>query len=700
MLNNNCPEIACETFIQTFKHIYDSSLPKKTIRVTKKMINRQCWVTKGLIQSTKTKSKLYHKKLTKPTPENIQKYKDYNNQYNYIKRALKKQYYETKLLETKDNLKATWNVLKNIIGLKSKQSKFPTYFKSDNRTITDQIDIVNEFNQFFANVGENVSSKLPRNQNDPQIYLRQKYQNSFFMNPLTQTEIITIANSLKTKTSMGHDGMPTKMLKEIIQEISVPLCHILNKSIENGIVPKHMKIARVIPIYKNGNPNQFNNYRPISILPAISKLMEKAICNRLFTYLNQNDILFEQQYGFRKGHTTIHPIIHLLNAVADANDKSNPEFTLSIFIDLSKAFDTINHNILLQKLHHYGIRGVAHNWFNSYLSDRQQYVEIDSCTSNLLPITHGVPQGSILGPILFLIYINDIASATHEKILTFADDTTIYISDKDPQQLTRKGNMALNKLYLWFCANKLSLNTNKTKYIVIRPHNKLFPENLPLHINSELIEKISKTSNEHSVKFLGILLDEHLSWKAHINYINRKITHAIFSLNQVKNFLPHQTMRNLYYSIVHPHMLYGILAWGNANSTTIRKTILLQKRAIRVIHNIPYRSHTDPYFKESKILRVQDLYELQTLIFMHDYQNNKLPSSFKNYYSYNNDIHPNRITRQSTLFHKNKPRNTFSQVLPKHKFPDIWNKWAPRIQNLKTTNSIKRHIKNDMFEKY
>ena len=316
-------------------------------------------------------------------------------------------------------------------------------------------------------------------------------------------------------------------------------------------------------------------------------------------FLNNQNLFYKHQYGFRPKHSTIHPIIHLLNECAEASNSSPKKMTMSIFCDLSKAFDVISHPILLKKLEYYGLRGIVKDWLRSYLSDRTQYVEFDIGKSSINKIKCGVPQGSILGPLLYLIYVNDIPKSTKASLLSFADDTSLFISKSNIDDLFASANEEINNLYEWFCANKLSLNAKKTKYIVIRaPHFNCNFEHLKVSIKNTELCQIGTTFEEQSTKFLGIYLDEFLSWKHHIHHVNNKISRALFQIKQVKHFLPVESLKTLYFALIHPHILYGILAWGNATPSVLHKTVVLQKRAIRTINKSTYNSHTEPLFKK------------------------------------------------------------------------------------------------------
>ena len=582
-------------------------------------------------------------------------------------------YYYSGIIETyKNNMNKTWQILSTALGKKADKKELPPFFTINEEQISDRSKIAEAFNNYFSSIGKKTSEAVPKSTNDFAHYLDNPNPNSMFLEPVEPSYVLNIVHKLKPKNSSGHDQIPTSLVKETIDNIIVPVTHIINRSLETGIFPHQLKIAKVLPIFKAAEKNLLANYRPISLLPAFSKILEKVMCKKILSFMNSQNLFYKHQYGFRPKHSTIHPIIHLLNEVAQAENAVPNKMTLSILCDLSKAFDVINHNILFTKLEFYGIRGVVKDWLVSYLSNRTQFVEIENKKSNESAIECGVPQGSILGPLLYLIYVNDIYKATRGTILSFADDTSLLIQEVNPETLFQQANIEINNLYQWFCANKLSLNAKKTKYLVIRgPHSKCNFNNLQVKIGDTPLCQIGSNFEEKSTKFLGLHIDEFLTWKFHITHINAKISRALFQIKQAKKLLPINCLRTLYYSMIHPYLLYGILAWGNIKPSSIKRTVILQKRAMRYISKTSYNSHTEPLFKKMEILKLNDLYDYQVILFMHTYVNNQLPISFDGIFKYNRDFRENRETRQSNLFHCARCRSNIAISLPLYNFQKI-----------------------------
>ena len=377
-----------------------------------------------------------------------------------------------------------------------------------------------------------------------------------------------------------------------------------------------MKIAKVIPIFKKGDPLVFSNYRPISLLSCFSKILEKIIYERTVNFIKKHNIFCKTQFGFREKHTTSQAILYFIDKIASATD--NHKHTAGILLDFSKAFDTIDHEILLYKLNHYGIRGRALEWFRSYLSDRQQYVYLNHCESTYKYTSCGVPQGSLLGPLLFLCYINDIAHSS--KLLTFilfADDSTVLFSHKDPNILVEIVNNELIHLNNWTQANKLSLNLQKTHYMLFS--NSL--DNLPGQIvfNQTPIDRV------HSAKFLGLFIDDHLNWNTHLTNLNKLISRNAGIIYRLKQIFPIKILLMLYSTIILPYLNYGILAWGSSARINIDKILRTQKRILRSIYGCNLRTHAEPLFKKSNILKIDDLYLLNLGSLMHKMNNCNLP---------------------------------------------------------------------------
>ena len=408
-----------------------------------------------------------------------------------------------------------------------------------------------------------------------------------------------------------------------------------NLSILNGVVPSQLKIAKVIPIYKTGQKTNIDNYRPISLLSSFSKILEKIVASRLTIFLNNSNLLSKWQFGFRADHSTIHPMVHLMNYVAESSNKK--KHSLAIFCDLKKAFDTCNHEILFEKLKKYGINNVELNWFQSYLTDRKQYVSIHGFNSSLLNVTLGVPQGSILGPLLFLLYINDLPLASEFITLLFADDTTLLASHEDFEQLSMFANNQFRIICEFFRINKMVLHPDKTKFILFEKSNptqniKIFinnnneNENKPLLINE--IERISENDQVPAIKFLGVYFDPCLNFKFHLSTLRKKLSKALYSLRLVKNTLSEKSLLLIYNSIFHCHLLYAIQIWSCTSPGFINNIFKMQKAAVRIINGSKYNSHTEPIFKKLNILPLPDLIHFTKLQFMHRFSQKFLPESF------------------------------------------------------------------------
>ena len=379
----------------------------------------------------------------------------------------KSTYYQASFSKYKNNIKGTWSVIKEVLNKTQNTPDYPDYFKLDGCVIADKITIANQFNTYFSSIGTKLVSQIPANNGKYfKDYLHSPVNNVNFKFKLIDIENkVNLIDGLKTKSSCGHDGSSVKMLKQIKYEISSSITLIINQSLTTGIFPERLKIAKVIPIYKKDDVKMFENYRPISILPAISKILEKTIFNQLHDYFQDNKLYSKNQFGFRRNHSTEYAALELIDRVILDMDKS--EIPFSIFIDPSRAFDTLDHNILINKLQYYGIKCTALDLFQSYLSNRRQYFQFGNNKSDTTEITTGVPQGSILGPQLFIIYINDIIKfSTLFYTIIYADDTTLVGKLRDFElcnghSLSENINYEITKLTDWLNVNKLYRNKKR-----------------------------------------------------------------------------------------------------------------------------------------------------------------------------------------------------------------------------------------------
>ena len=631
-----------DCFSETFFTLYNLHFPLLSKKLNKNVHGFHPWMTKGLLISRCKKISLCKSSIKHPSADTISIYKNYRNLYAKIIRASKKLFYEQQLVKYQSDCKKTWQILRKAINNSNKSTNSIKNIIVNGLSIDNPAMMANNFNKFFASVAEKIVEQIhPANVSLPDSPVNVPgFENfSFSSEPLTLSEIHETIEQLKSKNSSDNDGLSVTFLKKISLSISKPLLHIFSKSLNTGVIPHQLKIAKVIPLFKSGDRSLLDNYRPIALLSSFSKILEKIVCNRLSIFLENNELLSKFQFGFRKEHSTLHPMILFMNKLTSALE--NKQHTIAIFCDLRKAFDSCNHHILLKKLQKVGVRDIELCWFQNYLENRKQYVFVNGHSSSLLNIDTGVPQGSILGPLLFLIYINDLPEASSLITFLFADDTTLLYSHENIDVLISIINSEFRKVVQFFRQHKLSLHPLKTKFIVFSNSPVVKNMKIQLFINCNNddendplkcfpISRVSPNDDIPAIRFLGVFFDQNINFNYHVKVLSSKLSKALYILRSSKNFLTLKARKSVYYALFHSNLIYCIPIWSCASQNSLKNIKVLQKRAIRIVHGSKYNSHTEPLFKELKILPLESLIKFFSLQFMQHYIQGFLPVSFNN----------------------------------------------------------------------
>ena len=482
----------------------------------------------------------------------------------------------------KSDPKKTWKLINELSSRKVHEATNVKNIKQDDTEITNSYEIANAFNTYFTTIGESLANELPHSDIDPISYLN-PVNSSFSLEQLNVETVIESLKAVNSNKATGPDNIPGRVLK-IAAEFLSPSLTIFNRSLSMGIYPDDWKMARVLPIFKSGEKSDLGNYRPISIISAIAKVFGRLVYDQFYTYLTSNQLINSYQSGFRPTYSTLTSLLETTNNWCVNIDRGLLNGV--VFIDLRKAFDTIDHEILLSKLKAHGVDDLALVWFGSYLTDRKQRCFVNGQFSNSSFITKGVPQGSIIGPLLFLVYINDLPNCLNEGFpRMFADDTNISFSSNTLSDLENRINFELQSLNRWLLANKLSLNIAKTEFMVIGSRQRLatFDDyELCVTVNGASVKQVK------SAKSLGITLDENLTWRNHVDAITKKISSGIGALKRVRGLIDQETANKAYQGFIEPYFSYCAPVWDGLGDTLSDRLQILQNRAARVITRSSY----------------------------------------------------------------------------------------------------------------
>lgn len=625
-LKEKDPNNALNAFLLTLEIYTTKHTTLKTHKSNAhKTLKIKPWITAGLVKSIHKRNTMHMRVNKNPYDSKLNhEYLLYRNLCNKLIKQAKFKFYRKEIENAKKDPKKTWKVINEAAYLKPKKSNNINKLSINGEileTKNEPLKMANYINSHFSNVGPDLANKILIN-NHTTEQLPSKHSptkqpiHSFNIYKLNKKEISELILTLKPHCAPGPDKISNQILINLCEYIALPLLHIFNQSFSQGIVPDKLKTAIIKPIHKSGDKTLISNYRPISLLNSLSKVLEKAMKKRLIAYLDKHNLLSDCQFGFRAKMSTEQAISELTNYIVKNTDEGSK--VIGVFLDLAKAFDTISHDILYEKLKNKGINGPPLEWFISYTKNRKQIVELNKCSSNPEEIKYGVPQGSVLGPLLFLIYINELTdikmASIDYKVISYADDTVILFKALSWDMAFKNAETGMLKIKNWLDRNLLTLNISKTKYLTFSKTMTGQPKTFPsLYLHPYITSKSSnhnceKIEHTDNIKYLGLTVDHKLNWELHINLLIKKIRKLTFIFKTIRNIISLKQIKNVYYALCQSLLTYGISAWGGAAEKYIKPLNTAHKTLIRIMFKKPYLHPTENLLITNNLLDIRKLF--------------------------------------------------------------------------------------------
>jgi len=676
--DNTDTDTAVELFNDGLENIYNTCCPIRSKRLSYRGC-RKPWITTQIKSCILRKHQLFRR--YKQGEVSFQLYNIFKNQVTSILRKAKSKFFLDKFHSKSNDVRGTWKTINSLIGRSNKGSA-PSEILTNAGTVSDPMTIAECFNSYFTHVPTELESKIPNSDVSPLSYMGDRVLNSFFVGYCSDSDVRYVIRGMKNK-SCALNTIPVFIFKTCSEILSPVIARLFCMSVYSGTFPNSLKTARVIPIHKSGEPTSTSNYRPISTLPILSKIFEKLMHKKLMSFIDSNNILSRCQFGFRSNSSTSDAILEFLDGAVDVLDQKKSMIT--VFLDFTKAFDTVKHNILIDKLRFLGIRGLSLEWFRSYLSGRKQYVSVNGCDSGLLEVHTGIPQGSVLGPTLFLLYINDMNRSSDKlRFVHFADDTTVFSSGNNVNELTTNINTELSNVYAWLCSNRLSLNIKKSSCMLISNKRDVVLSNVTIAgIDIDFVDE---------AKFLGILIDNKLTFKPHTTQISKKLSRTIGMLNRISGLVPPKAKLNIYYSLIYSRVSYGIVAWGRSgvgNSNHIERLL----RKARNVVMYPVRKNPLENF-----LSFQSIYKYFTCVKL--YKVVKLGQHPYFVHNFNSLLprhtHETRFNSQ-VRFTPPLYSKAICQRFFLYQSIDLWNALPGSIRNCRSIGNFKAELKRELI---
>lgn len=620
VLDINDINTATELLINSLSLVIQQNT-KSTIIPNRRRVNKP-WISPAILRCMKNRDNLFKKTKSDPNNETLKvTYKRYRNFCTTLIKKAKREYEKKEIANAGKNNKKLWDAVKKFSGSYKVINNSLSLLSSENPE-----NSTNAINNYFAGIGKHLAEKNantnPNTSNKQCNRTTTVPNNSLVLLPTDELEVFNLIKELRDNCAVGSDLISTKFLKRYINYLTPPITHICNLSISSGVFPAAFKTALIKPVYKNGDKGNITNYRPISILPALSKILEKIINKQLVRFLEKYNLLAHTQYGFRHGKSTDDAVSDLINEIVTNLDSKKK--CLAIFLDLAKAFDTVSVPHLLQKMEGIGIRGVPLQLFTSYLSHRKQKVKIDQWLSNEIPVDYGVPQGSIIGPILFLIYINDLCQLEliNGRIFSYADDTALFFWSNSWDETFETAQIGFNKVCSWLQENLLTLNVTKTNYLPFAVKSNLLPStsfNILAHSCDSKVSSCSCTSLQRNtnVRYLGVILDNLVNFKPHIDLLVLRLRKIIYIFKTLRYIANLHVIKMVYTALCQSLIEYCIVSWGGTYKTSLIEVERAQRTILKVAAGLPFRYSTLDLYKKWDVLSVRKIFILQTVIKKH-----------------------------------------------------------------------------------
>ena len=675
---------AWQAFKKTLVGIMDKHAPMSTKRVRASTLP---WLNTDIRALMKQRDHQHNKALKTKSPEHWASYKELRNKTTSLIRQCKRNYYSNTIYENRSDSSKLWKTLKSAISSKAKSSNIGCLETASGLTHEPK-QIAQGFAQYFYSVVLRIRQNLPSLSPRP-TPLSTLGNHRFKLNEIEEEFVLGELKKIKPNKSTGMENIPARLLKDGAEAITKPLTILMNRSLAEGSIPSEWKHAIVTPVHKSGDKKDAGNYRPISVLPVFSKILERAVHRMVYTYLQNNRLLSTFQSGFRPLHSTTTCLTDVTNTVLHNIDKG--ELTGMVFLDLTKAFDTLDHTLMLDKLSTLGFNQSSVQWFNAYLTDRTQSITADGAVSDPQPILFGIPQGSILGPLLFIIYINDLPSIIkHCNIQLYADDTLLYFSSSSIDKIESALAGDLESIINWLNKNYLFLNYTKTKVMLSGTRQRLGSvDSFTIKASDTILARV------YQFKYLGVMLDPCLSWNDQIDHIAAKISSRLGMLRKARKIIPREACITLYNAMVLPLFDYCSVVWdscGNMNRDYLDK---LQRRAASIIegHQVEFSNIRHTLNWPS----LQSRRDYQKCILVYKCRNSLAPEYLLNEFTQSRDYHTYN-TRHRDLLRLPLAKTAKYQSSFRFSGAKTWNMLPLNLRNesnyLKFKLGLKRHFSN------